>query len=105
MRTERSRVVEISLAECGPAAATAPVRKRDFEAERLKHFDGGDPDVRLVITHERVVPENHATAPSNRPLVFWKPVIEPPVRIRRQRAFRRNAERLLHQLAQRRELE
>ena len=54
--------IEISLAE-GRASAAAPVfYERNFESERFENFHRSDADVRFVITHEGVVPENDAAA-------------------------------------------
>ncbi len=34
------------------------LRERDFKAERFEHFHRRDTDVRLVIAHEGVIPQN-----------------------------------------------
>jgi len=44
------------------AAAAAAFHERDLEAERFKNTHRGDADVRLVIAHKGVVPENDAPA-------------------------------------------
>ena len=36
--------------------------QRHFKAECFQHFHRGDADVRFVITHESVIPQNDATA-------------------------------------------
>ena len=53
---------EVSLTECRSTAAAPAFYERHFKAECFQHFDRGNADVRLVITHESVVPKNDATA-------------------------------------------
>ena len=74
---EFRRGLEVSLAECRATAATAMFHERNFESERLQHFHGSDSDVRLVISHEGVVPKNDlAAVPKERRFVtagaIWK---------------------------------
>jgi hypothetical protein len=53
--------IEISLAK-GRTSAAAPIfHKRDFEAERLEHFDCRDADVRFVVADKCVIPEDDVT--------------------------------------------
>jgi hypothetical protein len=58
MLSELGRGIEISLAECGSAAALPISCERNFKTERFEDLDRSDSNVRLVITHKRVVPEN-----------------------------------------------
>lgn len=53
---------EIALAEGGAAAAFAAFDERDVEAKGFEDFDGGDADVRFVVTDEGVVPEDDLAA-------------------------------------------
>ena len=82
--------IEISLAECGTATASPILWKRNFKTERFQHFHCGYPDLWFVITHERVVPQNHfSSLPVGRDSVeptnpFLKPAIESFVRVVRQ---------------------
>jgi hypothetical protein len=55
---EFCRGIKISLAECRSAAAAPLLQERDFESERFEYFHCGNADVRFVIAHKRVVPEN-----------------------------------------------
>ena len=54
--------IEVSLAKCRSTAAAAVLHERDFESERFKHFHRGNADVRFVIPHKCVVPENDGAA-------------------------------------------
>src|SRR4051812_49433765 len=91
--------IEISLAKGRTTAAFAPVRQRDVEAERFEHFDRCNPDVRLVIADERVVPQNDVaalpvaavydrrlavSAVIDRRYMFLKPTVETLFRVMRQ---------------------
>ena len=51
-------LLEISLAERRAAAAFPFLRKHHFKSERFQNLHRRDTDVRLVIAHEGVVPEN-----------------------------------------------
>src|SRR5438094_9107039 len=53
------RGIEISLTERRPSAASSFFCERHLKPERFQHFYGSDSDMWLVITHERVVPQNH----------------------------------------------
>jgi hypothetical protein len=53
--------IEISLTECRPATAAPIFHKRDFEPERLEHFDCRDADVRFVVAHKCVIPKDDVT--------------------------------------------
>ena len=54
--------IEVSLTK-GRAPAAAPIfYKRNFESERFEYFYRGNPDVRLVITHKGIIPENDGAA-------------------------------------------
>ena len=50
--------IEISLTERRTSAAASIFRKRDLKAKRFQYFHCGDPDVRLVIAHEGVIPQD-----------------------------------------------
>src|SRR5438270_11832634 len=93
-----ARGIEISLTERGTAAAFPVLHERDAKAERFQNFHRRDPDVRLVVTHESVVPENdfaalgrggalrRPDAAARRPyLMFAKPPIEALPGVMRQR--------------------
>ena len=54
--------IEVSLAECGATAAAAVFYERDFESKRFEYFHRSNADVRLVITHEGVVPKDDLAA-------------------------------------------
>src|SRR5207245_7687143 len=96
--------IEISLAECRTATALAIFRKRNFKPERFQHFHRSHSDVRFVITHERIIPEDDLAsgrdAALRRPdiaarcpyLSSCKPAIESFVRVLRQRTPSGNAE-------------
>ena len=92
--------VEISLAESGTATAFAVLHERDVERKRFEDFDGGDADVRLMVTDEGVVPENDVaafpvaavhdrrirfSAVIDRRYMMMKPCIEALLRVMRQR--------------------
>ncbi len=62
MRCEFRGGIEISLAERWPAAALPIFYKRNVKAERLQYFHRSDADVRFVITHKGVVPEDDLAA-------------------------------------------
>ena len=59
---EFCRGIEVSLAERRATAAAAVFYERNFESERFEYFHRSHPDVRLVITHEGVVPKNDFAA-------------------------------------------
>ena len=107
--------IEVSLTERRAAAAFPVLQQLHFESERVQHLDRRNSNVRFVITHERVVPQNHFAsgrdAAPRRPVgavrrpYLCKPFIEPLSRVMRQRSFRGNAERCLHQAADRGEID
>ena len=75
--------MQVSLAESRPAAALSFARKNDLETERLENADRRDPNFRLVITDESVIPQNDLAARSGpvARLSLNKPVIESFLRI------------------------
>jgi hypothetical protein len=89
---------QVALTESGASAAFAAFDQRDREPKRLQHLDRGDADMRLVIAHERIVPENdfatfgrvgalrRPDAAARRPYLM-KPAIEPLPGVMRQRPF------------------
>src|SRR5436190_19462843 len=109
--------IEISLAECGTAATLAIFRKRNFKPERFQNFYRSDSDVRFVIAHERIIPEDdfasgrdaalrHSDIAARCPyLSSRKPAIKSFPRVMWQRAFRGNAERFFHKRPQRPEIQ
>ena len=92
--------IEISLAECRPAAALPIFRERNFKPERFQHFNCGNSNVRFVITHKCIVPKDDlasvvaaivdrgtgVTAPGYS--MFMKPAIESFPGVMRQRPSR-----------------
>src|SRR6266566_5953810 len=96
--------IEMSLAECRPAAALPIFRKRNFKPERFQHFNCGNSNVRFVITHKCIIPKDDlasvvaaivdrgtgVTAPGYS--MFMKPAIESFPGVMRQRASSRKAE-------------
>src|SRR6266436_2781623 len=50
--------IEISLTKWRSPAAAPIFRKRNFEPERFQHFYGSKADVRFVIAHKGIVPED-----------------------------------------------
>src|SRR5207244_2921323 len=97
-----------SLTERRTAAAFPVLQQLNVESERVQHLDRRNSNVRFVITHERVVPQNHLAAvilPTLRERRYRRmscePFVEPLPRVMRQRSFRRNAERRLHQTTDR----
>ena len=54
--------IEVSLAKCRATAAAAVFYERNFESECFEHFHCCNADVRFVIPHECVVPENDGAA-------------------------------------------
>ena len=54
--------IEISLTERRSSAAASLFCQRNLEAKRFQHFHRSDSDMRLVIAHEGVVPEDHFAA-------------------------------------------
>lgn len=53
-----SRGIEISLTERRTSATLSIFRQRHFKPKRFEHFHCGFSNVRFMIAHERVVPEN-----------------------------------------------
>src|SRR5215510_5324858 len=53
---------EISDAECRSSTATPVFYKRNLKTERFQNFHRSNSNVRLVITHEGVVPEDHVAS-------------------------------------------
>ena len=51
--------IEISLTECRSSAASSFLHEGNFKPEGFEHFHRGDSDMRLVVAHEGVVPENN----------------------------------------------
>src|SRR5437899_81372 len=113
--------IEVSLTERRTAAAFPVLQQLNFESERVQYLDRRNSNVRFVITYERVVPQNHfaavVAAVSDRRIIlptlrerryrrmFCEPFVEPLPRVMRQRSFRGNAERCLHQAADRGEID
>ena len=54
--------IKISLTERRSSAAAAIFHKLDVKSERFEHFHRGNSDVRLVVTHKGVVPEDDIAA-------------------------------------------
>src|SRR6266487_5052664 len=94
--------IEISLTERRPSAALSIFWKRNFKTERFQDFHCGYTDVWFVITHKRVVPQNHfasavaavcdrriirPTLIERRYRTFLKPAIESFARVMRQGTF------------------
>src|SRR5436309_14401469 len=50
--------IKVSDAECWSSAATPIFYERNLKTERFQNFHRRDTNVRFVITHEGVVPEN-----------------------------------------------
>ena len=89
MAAQSRGFVEVALAEGGASAAFAQFRQHDFKAGGFEHLDGGLADLRLVITHERVVPKyDLATEPAGAGFAFGKPFVKPLEREWRQRRVR-----------------
>src|SRR5262249_8415263 len=53
------RGIEISLTEGWASAAASIFYQCNFEPERFEYFHCGDADVRFVVAHKGVIPENH----------------------------------------------
>jgi hypothetical protein len=53
---------EVALAEGGAAAAFAAFDERHVVTKSFKDFDGGDADVRFVVTDKGVVPKDDFAA-------------------------------------------
>src|SRR5215510_9976678 len=58
MAAEAFGLFEVALTECWPAATSSFCHQRYLETERLQDFDRRFADMRLMVTHESVVPEN-----------------------------------------------
>src|SRR6266404_3812725 len=113
MPAHRGRRFEIALAEGRTPAAFAAVDERDLEPKSFQNFDRRDPDMRLVITNEGVVPENDLAAAiavasvcdrriisaalAERRYMLAKPPIEALLRVMRQRTFAGYPQHLSHQ--------
>src|SRR6266404_2028198 len=117
------RRIEVSLTKCWPPTTFAISEQLDFEAERFEHLHRCNTDVRLVITHKGVVPENDFAAvvagvgdpggparcrhPRRAGItdpgynVSREPAIESFTRVMWHRALRRNPECHLHKSANR----
>src|ERR1041385_2531051 len=54
--------IEISLTESRASAAFAAGRQIHLKPGGLENFHGGDTDLRIMITHKRIVPENDPAA-------------------------------------------
>ena len=52
--------IEISDAECWSSTAAPIFYERNLKTERFKHFHRSNANVRLVITHKSIVPEDDA---------------------------------------------
>src|SRR5439155_26564273 len=101
--------IEISLTECRTAAAMPLLHEGNFKAKCFEHFHRGDSDMRLVIAHEGVVPEDDfasiaaVSAPGHS--MSSKPAIESFARVMRQGTSSGQAEHFLHRHAQRPEIQ
>ena len=77
MGAEFFRFVKITYAEGGAAAALAFGQQGDGKTGGFEHGDGGAADVRFVVAHKGVVPENHAaTLGLGAVMMFGKPMIK-----------------------------
>jgi len=54
--------VEVALAKGRAAATASGARKQNFKTRRFQHGQCGPANVRFIIAHEGVVPENHRPA-------------------------------------------
>src|SRR5438094_10490405 len=103
------RGIEISLTERRPPAASSFFCERHIKPERFQNLDRSNSDVRLVITHKRVVPKNHfatvvaaivdrgagVSDPGYR--ISREPTIESFTRVTRQGTSRGETEGFFHQ--------
>ena len=91
----------MTLAECGAPATLPADRQVDLEPGRFQHFYRGNPDVRLMIPNERIVPEHHT--PAGGRMVSLGMVREPAAErlpcVVREGALRVDAKRAGQQLA------
>src|SRR5437762_11695011 len=104
MFSDLCRGIEISLTERRPPAASSFCCERHIKAERFQNLDRSNSDVLLVITHKRIVPNNHfatvvaaivdrgagVSDPGYR--MSREPTIEAFTRVTRQGTFRGEAE-------------
>src|SRR6266478_8910341 len=83
--------IEISLTKCRSPAAAPIFRKRNFEPERFQHSYRSKADVRFVIAHKGIVPEDDfAESGERRRLArcFWRVVKNRPVVLRAMGTYR-----------------